>query len=60
MYAFRFAQEQHKPVATFAADGTDETGGNTTITKKGGTTFSADQSDHRARRSWLDSLNPAQ
>lgn len=60
MYAFRFAQEQHKPVATFAADGTDETGGNTTITRKGGTTFSADQSDHHAWRSWLDSLNPAQ
>lgn len=60
MYAFRFAQEQHKPVATFAADGTEETSGNTAITRDGATTFLADYSDTHAWRSWLDSLHPAQ
>lgn len=58
MYAFRFAQEQQKPVATFAADGTDETSGNTAITRNGGTTFPLDHSDTQVWRSWLDSLLP--
>lgn len=56
MYAFRFAQEQHKPVATFAADGTEETSGNTAITRNGGTTFAADHNDNQAWGSWLESL----
>jgi DNA processing protein len=59
MYAFRFAQEQHKPVATFAADCTEETSGNAAITRSGGTTFPADRRDNQAWDSWLDSLNPA-
>ncbi|MDQ1306582.1 MAG: processing protein [Actinomycetota bacterium] len=56
MYAFRFAQEQHKPVATFAGDGSEDTSGNATISRSGGTTFPADYSDHHAWGSWLSSL----
>lgn len=59
MYAFRFAQQQLKPVATFAADNTEETSGNTVITRGGGTAFPADHSAHHAWVSWLDSLRPA-
>ncbi len=60
MYAFRFAQEQHKAVATFAADGTAETSGNAVITRSSGTTFPVDHIDSQAWASWLDSLHPAQ
>jgi len=56
MYAFRFAQEQHKPVATFAHDGTEETSGNAAITRGGGTTFRADSSDNQAWGAWLSPL----
>lgn len=34
MNAFRFAIEQHKPVATFEADGSEETSGNLAIAKE--------------------------
>lgn len=56
MYAFRFAQEQHKPVATIADDGTEETSGNAAIARAGGTVFQPDDSDTRAWRSWLQRI----
>jgi hypothetical protein len=40
MNAFRFAIEQHKPVATFRSDGTRETSGNEQISGNGRTTAS--------------------
>lgn len=59
MYAFRFAQEQRKPVATFAAHDTEETSGNVVISRSGAATFPSDHSDTQAWGTWLRSLPTA-
>lgn len=59
MNAFRFAIEQHKPVATFGPDGTDDTSGNAQIgdePKARPQTFPASAADEAAFRQWLHAL----
>jgi DNA processing protein len=59
MNAFRFAVEQHKPIATFEPDGTDRTSGNLTIsqeTRVPTTAFRAESSDLEGWSEWLRTL----
>lgn len=58
MNAYRFAEEQHKPVATFESDGSDQTSGNRMIADRelfG--TFPADRADKGAWEQWLRGLS---
>lgn len=59
MNAYRFAMDQHKPVATFQGDGTLETSGNVQITEGPcfGTAFSSESPDPEAYRAWLHGLS---
>ncbi len=60
MNAFRFAIEQRKPVATFAADGTPDTSGNNRIemdSKANFTVFPAMSPDREAYERWLRGLS---
>jgi DNA processing protein len=60
MNAYRFSVEQHKPVATFESDQTDDTTGNVKIgfeSKVTATTFKANQADHIAWEQWLRGLS---
>lgn len=58
MNAYRFAQEQHKPVATFESDGSDQTSGNRMIegTQLFGV-FPAERADKDAWGQWLRELS---
>jgi DNA processing protein len=55
MNAYRFALEQHKPLATFEDDGTDETSGNMAIQAGGPSVsvFSANRANKDAWEQWL-------
>lgn len=58
MNAYRFAQEQHKPVATFESDGSDQTSGNRIVEGMhffG--TFPAERADEDAWGQWLRELS---
>lgn len=59
MNAYRFAMDQHKPVATFREDGTPETSGNLQITEGPcfGTAFPSESPDPEAYRVWLRGLS---
>jgi DNA processing protein len=59
MNAFRFAVEQHKPVATFQDDGTEATSGNRQVDKPEcqGTAFSVSSPDPERYRKWLSELS---
>ena len=59
MNAYRFALEQHKPVATFEGDGTDKTSGNEVIRTgdPSGSVFPADRVDKDAWEQWLRRLS---
>lgn len=59
MNAYRFSVEQHKSVATFADDGTEETSGNrviSTSSKVPTAVFSSEQPDWEDWRRWLQQL----
>ena len=59
MNAYRFSVEQHKPVATFMDDGTEDTSGNKAITtgsKVATAVFSHKESDLRGWQGWLRQL----
>ncbi len=58
MNAYRFAVEQHKPVAAFRPDGTDATSGNRLIgDDENGTLFAEDRREEQAWASWLRRLS---
>ncbi|MBV9925678.1 MAG: DNA-processing protein DprA [Acidobacteria bacterium] len=60
MNAYRFSREQHKPVATFAEDGSDDTSGNKLIAeekKPGDEIFPSGISDLTAYKRWLHQLS---
>jgi hypothetical protein len=60
MNAYRFALEQDKPVATFAANGTEDTSGNALITEKRqdrDAIFSTSEPDEAGYRQWLQRLS---
>jgi DNA protecting protein DprA len=59
MNAFRFCVEQHKPVATFSTEGTEDTSGNELIsacTKVPVATFKSQIEDRRSWSQWLQKL----
>ena len=58
MNAFRFALEQHKPVATFAGNGREDTSGNEKVAaEESGTEFPAFHPDEGAWTAWLATLS---
>jgi DNA protecting protein DprA len=58
MNAYRFAREQHKPVATFVEDGMDDTSGNKLISQEraDGDAVFPREVDARAYEQWLQEL----
>lgn len=60
MNAFRFAQEQRKPVATFEADDIEDTWGNRSLNQQrriSAQTFSNKRNDRQAWKQWLLNLS---
>lgn len=60
MNAFRFCIEQHKPVATFSPEGTEDTSGNELIsacTKVPVATFTSQAEDRKSWSQWLQQLS---